>query len=149
MPFAPITLYEERDACYKGVAGAEHAARFMTITFDCTAEMRRAAPAAVHVDGTARPQLVERGVSPGLHAILTEYHRLTGRSSLINTSFNMHEEPIVATADDAVRTFVQGGLDYLALDQFLIGGVADGPTRAGSDDRLTTVDEDLRPRDEA
>jgi carbamoyltransferase len=120
MPFAPITPYEERDACYKGVAGAEHAARFMTITFDCTAEMRRAAPAAVHVDGTARPQLVEREVSPGLHAILTEYRRLTGRSSLINTSFNMHEEPIVATADDAIRTFLQGGLDYLALENFLV-----------------------------
>lgn len=120
MPFAPITLYEARDACFERVAGAEHAARFMTITFDCTAEMRRQAPAAVHVDGTARPQLVEREVSPGLHALLEEYRRLTGSPSLINTSFNMHEEPIVATADDAIRTFLRGGLDYLALDQFLI-----------------------------
>ena len=99
----------------------EHAARFMTITFDCTPGMRRAAPAAVHVDGTARPQLVEREVSPGLHALLDEYRRLTGSPSLINTSFNMHEEPIVASAEDAIRTFMQGGLDYLALDQFLIG----------------------------
>src|SRR5215213_3577328 len=120
MPFAPITLYEARDACYRRVAGAEHAARFMTITFDCTADMRRQAPAAVHVDGTARPQLVEREVSPGLHALLTEYQRLTGSPSLVNTSFNMHEEPIVATADDAIRTFLQGGLDYLALDRYLI-----------------------------
>ena len=120
MPFAPITLYEDRDACYSGVAGAEHAARFMTITFDCTTEMRRAAPAAVHVDGTARPQLVEQEVSPRLHALLTEYRRLTGRSSLVNTSFNMHEEPIVATADDAIRTFRRGGLDYLAIEDFLV-----------------------------
>jgi len=120
MPFAPITLYEGRDACYRRVSGAEHAARFMTITFDCTADMRRQAPAAVHVDGTARPQLVEREVSPGLHALLTEYQRLTGSPSLVNTSFNMHEEPIVATADDAIRTFLQGGLDYLALDRYLI-----------------------------
>jgi len=120
MPFAPITLFEERDACYRGVAGAEHAARFMTITFDCTAEMRRDAPAAVHVDGTARPQLVERHVSPGLHTLLTEYRRLTGRPSLINTSFNMHEEPIVAAAEDAIRTFQRGGLDYLAIEDFLV-----------------------------
>ncbi|MFN8635464.1 MAG: carbamoyltransferase C-terminal domain-containing protein [Chloroflexota bacterium] len=134
MPFAPITLYEARDACYQRIAGAEHAARFMTITFDCTAEMREQAPAAVHVDGTARPQLVEREVSPGLHALLTEYQRLTGSPSLVNTSFNMHEEPIVASADDAIRTFVQGGLDYLALDRFLIsrpgGGVSSTPRRA-------------------
>jgi len=121
MPFAPITLFEDGDRCYQRVAGAEHAARFMTITFDCTAEMRRLAPAAIHVDGTARPQLVERDISPGLYALLEEYRRLTGRSSLINTSFNMHEEPIVATAADAIQTFVQGGLDYLAIDQWLIG----------------------------
>lgn len=129
MPFAPITLYEQRDACYQRVAGAEHAARFMTITFDCTAEMRRQAPAAVHVDGTARPQLVERAVSPGLHAILTEYQRLTDSPSLINTSFNMHEEPIVATAEDAIRTFLRGGLDYLALGEYLIAS----PSAAGDD----------------
>jgi carbamoyltransferase len=121
MPFAPITRFEDRDRCYLGVAGAEDAARFMTITFDCTAEMRQESPAAVHVDGTARPQLVDASASPDLHAILTEYHRLTGRQSLINTSFNMHEEPIVATAADAIRTYQRGGLDALALGDVLIG----------------------------
>ncbi len=120
MPFAPITRFEDGDACYRGVAGAEHAARFMTITFDCTAEMRRSAPAAVHVDGTARPQLVEPDVSPDLYAILSHYRQLTGRTSLINTSFNMHEEPIVQTAADAIRTFLQGGLDYLAIEDLLV-----------------------------
>jgi carbamoyltransferase len=120
MPFAPITRYEDRDACYRNVAGAEHAARFMTITFDCTAEMRRDAPAAVHVDGTARPQLVEQHVAPDLYAILSEYRRLTGRTSLINTSFNLHEEPIVQTAEDAIRTFEQGGLDHLAIEDVLV-----------------------------
>jgi carbamoyltransferase len=120
MPFAPITLYEARDVCYQRVAGAEHTARFMTMTFDCTTAMRQQSPAAVHVDGTARPQLVEREVSPGLHTLLTEYQRLTGSPSMVNTSFNMHEEPIVATADDAIRTFLRGGLDYLALDRFLL-----------------------------
>jgi carbamoyltransferase len=120
MPFAPITLYEHRDACYQRLEGAEHAARFMTVTFDCTAEMRRQSPAAVHVDGTARPQLVEREISPGLHEILCQYQRRTGLPSLINTSFNMHEEPIVATASDAIRTFLQGHLDYLALEDFLL-----------------------------
>jgi carbamoyltransferase len=120
MPFAPITLWEQRQACYQRLAGAEHAARFMTITFHCTDEMRRESPAAVHVDATARPQLVEREVSPGLHAILTEYYRRTGLPSLINTSYNMHEEPIVATAKDAIETFKRSGLDYLALGNFLV-----------------------------
>jgi carbamoyltransferase len=121
MPFAPITLWEHRQACYQRLEGAEHAARFMTITFDCTDYMRRVSPAAVHVDGTARPQLVEQEISPGLHATLTEYHRRTGIPSMINTSYNMHEEPIVATAEDAISTFKRSGIDYLALGEFLVG----------------------------
>lgn len=120
MPFAPITLWERRAECYRGLRGAEHAARFMTITFDCTNYMKRVSPAAVHVDGTARPQLVERQVSPDLHAILSAYERRTGLASLINTSFNMHEEPIVATAADAIRSFERSGLDYLAIGGFLV-----------------------------
>jgi carbamoyltransferase len=120
MPFAPATLFEHRDANYLHIKGAEYAAQFMTITFDCTESMKRDCPAAVHVDGTARPQLVSAESSPGFHRILTEYYKLTGIPSVINTSFNMHEEPIVCTPDDAVRAFLQGNLDYLAMGNFLV-----------------------------
>jgi carbamoyltransferase len=120
MPFAPATLYEHRHACYRGIDGADYAAQFMTVTFDCTPLMKRTSPAAVHVDGTARPQLVTQESNPGFHDILTEYYRLTGIPSVINTSFNMHEEPIVCTPDDAIRAFLQGNLDYLAIGDFLV-----------------------------
>jgi len=120
MPFAPATLHEHRHACYQHVDGAEYAAQFMTLTFDCTDAMKRDCPAAVHVDGTARPQLVSREGSPGFHAILSEYYTLTGIPSVINTSFNMHEEPIVCTPDDAIRAFLQGNLDYLAMGDCLV-----------------------------
>ena len=120
MPFAPATLHEHRDGCYLNMKGAEHAAEFMTLTFDCTESMKQDCPAAVHVDGTARPQLVSADGSPGFHRILTEYYRLTGIPSVINTSFNMHEEPIVCSPDDAVRAFLQGNLDYLAIGNFLV-----------------------------
>jgi carbamoyltransferase len=73
----------------------------------------------VHVDGTARPQLVRREVNPEYHAILTEYERLSGSPSLINTSFNMHEEPIVCSPRDAVRAFLDGRLDALAIGPYL------------------------------
>ena len=120
MPFAPATLYEHRHANYKLIDGADYAAQFMTITFDCTESMIRDCPAAVHVDGTARPQLVSAEGSPGFHRLLTEYYRLTGIPSVINTSFNMHEEPIVCTPDDAIRAFLQGNLDCLAIGEFLV-----------------------------
>jgi carbamoyltransferase len=120
MPFAPATLYEQRHKCYVNVDGAEYAAQFMTITFDCTDFMRKESPAAVHVDGTARPQLVTPTSNPSFYRILTEYYRLTGIPSVINTSFNMHEEPIVCSPEDAVRAFLQGHLDYLAIGPFLV-----------------------------
>lgn len=120
MPFAPVTLYEAREKCFHNIKGAEHAAEFMTITFDCTEFMRQNCPAAVHVDGTARPQLIRREVNPGYYDILKEYEKLSGIPSLINTSFNMHEEPIVASPEDAIRAFVQGALDYLAIGPFLV-----------------------------
>jgi len=120
MPFAPVTLYEAREKYFHNIQGAEHAAEFMTVTFDCPEEMKRDCPAAVHVDGTARPQLVKRDVNPGYYDILKEYEKLSGISSLINTSFNMHEEPIVCSPKDAVRAFVDGRLDYLCIGPFLV-----------------------------
>jgi carbamoyltransferase len=120
MPFAPATLYEERGRCYKNIDGAELSAQFMTLTFDCTDFMKRTCPAAVHVDGTARPQLVTEATNASFHFILKEYYRLSGVPSVINTSFNMHEEPIVNSPRDAIRAFLQGNLDYLAIGNLLV-----------------------------
>ena len=120
MPFAPVTLYEHREKCYKNLSGAEHTAEFMTITFDCTEWMKENCPAAVHVDGTARPQLIRREVNPGYYDILSEYEKISGTPCLINTSFNMHEEPIVCTPDDAIRAFLAGKLDALAIGPFFV-----------------------------
>jgi carbamoyltransferase len=119
MPFAPVTLAEHADACYRSVAGAEHTAEFMTITFDATEQMRRQSPACVHVDGTARPQLVTKSSNPSLHATLTHYHEISGIPSVINTSFNMHEEPIICTPEEAVRGFLAAHLDALAIGEYL------------------------------
>ncbi len=120
MPFAPATLAEEAHRCYLNLEVAADAARFMTITYDCTDFMKQNSPAAVHVDGTARPQLVDGVTNPSFHAILTAYFRRTGIPSVLNTSFNIHEEPIVCTPADAVATFLAGDLDYLALEDLLV-----------------------------
>ncbi|RMH05968.1 MAG: carbamoyltransferase [Nitrospirae bacterium] len=119
MPFAPVTLAEDADTCYLGLDGARDAARFMTITFVCTPEMRDMCPGVVHVDGTARPQLISEQDNPSYYRILQAFKRLTGLSSVVNTSFNIHEEPIVCTPQDAIRAFKVGHLDYLAIGPFL------------------------------
>jgi carbamoyltransferase len=120
MPFAPVTMWEHREACYKGLAGAEHTARFMTITFNCTEEMQRTSPAVCHVDHTARPQLIRRDDNPAYYDILAEYHRITGIPSVVNTSFNIHEEPIVNTPEEAIRAFLDSELDALVLGDHLV-----------------------------
>jgi carbamoyltransferase len=127
MPFAPATLEDEARAAYHGLDGAEHAAEFMTLTFDCSKNFQRDCAAAVHVDGTARPQIVRRETNPSFHRILEEYRKLTGIGSVVNTSFNMHEEPIVCTPDDAVRAFLRGHLDYLAIGPFIVEDPSLGP----------------------
>jgi carbamoyltransferase len=113
MPFAPIIL-EGHAAEYFPAWRPDHVtARFMTITYDASDIAKKNIPAAIHVDGTARPQVLRQSDNPEVHAILTEYHALTGIPSVINTSFNMHEEPIVCSAGDAVRAFQLGRLDAL------------------------------------
>lgn len=120
MPFAPSTLFEERDTCYQEVDGAEHTAEYMTITFQCTPWMKEHMPGVVHIDGTARPQLVRKEINDSYHEIINAFYRRTGLPAIINTSFNIHEEPIVNSAHDAVRAFLDGNLDYLALGQYLL-----------------------------
>jgi carbamoyltransferase len=119
MPFAPAALASEAHRLFLNLDGCEKTAEFMTITFDCTDLMKQLCPAAVHVDGTARPQLVSQRTNPSFHRILAAYHRITGIPALINTSFNMHEEPIVCSPDDAIRAFLQGNIDYLAIGPYL------------------------------
>lgn len=120
MPFAPACLAEEAPRLFKNLSGCEKTAEFMTITFDCTDEMKRHSAAAVHVDGTARPQLVRAETNPSFYRILKAYHARTGIPVLINTSFNMHEEPIVGSPADAARAFLLGNVDYLAAGPFLV-----------------------------
>jgi carbamoyltransferase len=77
-------------------------------------------PGVVHLDGTARPHLVRKGRNPSYYKIIDEFQKRTGLPAIINTSFNMHEEPIVCNADDCVRAFLDGNLDYLAIGSYLI-----------------------------
>ncbi|MCX6710286.1 MAG: carbamoyltransferase, partial [Candidatus Woesearchaeota archaeon] len=120
MPFAPSVLKEEANNCFKNLKGAEYSAEFMTITFYCTDLMRKKAPAVVHVDNTARPQIVSEKNNPSFYKILKQYRNISGIPAIINTSFNMHEEPIVCSPEDALSTFLKAGLDYLAIGSYLV-----------------------------
>lgn len=119
MPFAPAALASEAHRLFNNMSGCFKTSEFMTVTVDCTDEMKQLCPAAVHVDGTARPQLVSERTNASFHKTLRAYHERSGIPALINTSFNMHEEPIVCSPDDAIRAFLLGRIDYLAIGAFL------------------------------
>lgn len=120
MPFAPVVRTENANVCFDNVEGALDAARFMTITFECTPSMKRLCPGVVHVDGSARPQLVTESINGDYYRILEAYEERTGLPAIINTSFNVHDEPIVCTPEDAVKGFLAAELDYLAIGNFLV-----------------------------
>jgi carbamoyltransferase len=124
MPFAPIITAEAADRCFVGLDGARDAAHFMTMCFACTDYMKQTAPGAVHVDGSARPQVVGPDDNADAYAILKAYERLTGSPVLLNTSFNRHEEPIVMTPDHALAAFRAAGFRHLAIGPFLVEGRA-------------------------
>ncbi|MGA8171062.1 MAG: carbamoyltransferase C-terminal domain-containing protein [Methylocystis sp.] len=120
MPFAPVTREEDADRYFIIPGDVARAAQYMTVTVECAEKAKVECPAVVHVDNTARPQLVTKNSNPFLHRVLSELDRLGGEKVLINTSFNIHEEPIVASAEDALRGFFEAGLDFLVLGDCLV-----------------------------
>ena len=119
MPFAP-TVLAERAGDYlvnpKGLASP-----YMMLAMPTRPEARDALVAAIHPhDATARPQILEAAWNPEYHAVIREFEGRTGIGAVLNTSFNLHGEPIVCSADDAVDTFERSGLPHLALGRFVI-----------------------------
>jgi carbamoyltransferase len=120
MPFAPSML-ESVASDYMADWKPEHvAAEFMTITYGIRPERQKEIEAVVHVDGTARPQVVRRDVNESYWQIIEAYQRRSGLGVIVNTSFNMHEEPIVCTPQDAIRSLTRGCVDVLAIEDYLV-----------------------------
>lgn len=121
MPFAPVVSAEKTSDLFQNFSKVSFTGRFMNVALPATEYMAERCGGVVHVDKTARPQFVTPGDDTGLSEILSAYEKRTGLCALLNTSFNMHEEPIVSSPADAVRAYLASGLDYLVLDDLLAG----------------------------
>ncbi|HLR90962.1 MAG TPA: carbamoyltransferase C-terminal domain-containing protein [Balneolaceae bacterium] len=119
MPFAPVTLEELAPRCYKNWKQEHIASKYMTITYNCTEEMAENCPATVHIDGTARPQIINEQYNPKMYALLKAWYNTTGGLSLINTSFNRHEEPIVNRPEEAIDALKSGMVDLLIIGNYI------------------------------
>jgi carbamoyltransferase len=93
---------------------------FMILTAQVKPEKRNIIPSVTHVDGSARPQTVEKEINPLYWRLIDEFGRRTGVPVVMNTSFNLRGEAIVYTPTDAVRTFFSSGMDALLIGSFLV-----------------------------
>ena len=118
MPFSPIVLSEYQSELIDNPKKLE--SPHMTIAFE-TVDGERKIPAAIHqADKTARPQLLKKEVNPQLWGLIKGFYDKTGVPSLLNTSFNLHGEPIVNNIHDALHVFENSKLDVLWLDRHII-----------------------------
>ncbi len=119
MPFALSILEENLDEYILNPKQLQ--SPFMAISLDVRPEKNTQIEAGTHpYDKTVRPQAVSSTYTPEYHALISAFQKLTGIPALLNTSFNLHGEPIVDTIADAVRTFKLSGLQHLLIqDQIL------------------------------
>ena len=120
MPFAPAIIAEEASNYFIDYKPNHIASEYMTITYDVVKERQAEIEAVVHVDGTARPQVVFENKEPRYYNIIKEYFKLSGIPVIINTSFNAHEEPIVFTPENAYNSFANGAVDILVLEDIVV-----------------------------
>ncbi|MGH3969004.1 MAG: carbamoyltransferase C-terminal domain-containing protein, partial [Mycobacterium sp.] len=91
------------------------------MSFRVADSARQMLRAAIHpMDGSVRPQIVSADDNPDYHGLIDEFRNRTGIPAVLNTSFNIHGEPIVETPDDAVDVFVRSGLTHLAIGDYLL-----------------------------
>jgi carbamoyltransferase len=122
MPFAPSIMEEYALKYLKNPELLKKTKPyFMMVTFESTPLAQKHLKAALHpYDKTLRPQLVNKNINPRYYALLHSFMKKTKQYGLLNTSFNIHGEPIVCTPEDALHTLRESGLHYLALGDFIV-----------------------------
>lgn len=118
MPFAPSVLDHAGPRYIRNPKGLAYP--YMILAFDTNGNADGILAALHPYDRTARPQEVYEAWNPGYFRLLSELERLTGRGIVLNTSFNLHGEPLVWSPEQAIRVFRRSGLPHLALGPFLL-----------------------------
>jgi carbamoyltransferase len=117
-PFAPAVLSHRASEFFDVDSG--FASPYMLFVFKTRSDASFELPATTHVDQSARIQTVDSNRFPRFEKLLTSFEKRTGCPVMINTSFNIRGEPIVCTAEDAYRCFMQTHMDALIVDRFVL-----------------------------
>ena len=115
-PFAVSVLDEAKEKYLIGATSSP----FMILKFDVKEEMREILHSGTHIDGTTRPQTVEKEFLPRYYKMIKAFGKLSGVDAVVNTSFNIKGEPLILRPIEAIRDFYASGADCLAIGNFLL-----------------------------
>jgi len=117
MPFAPVVAAERATEVFDVNGVNARACQYMTIACDVRPQWRDRIPAVVHVDGSARPQTIRREDNSLYYDIVQGFETASGLPVLVNTSFNVHEEPIVNSPAECAKALLDGRIDFVVTRQ--------------------------------
>ena len=127
-PFAPAVLIERAREFFE----IDQPDPFMTMAPRVRPDKVSVIPAAVHVDGTARIQTVDRDNSPRFYAVIQAFEKLTGVPVILNTSFN-RQEPVVSRPEEAISCYLRTAMDVLVLGNFYVTDRSNDAVRRASE----------------
>lgn len=116
MPFAPVIRNETAKLAFNNYSSNDFTLKFMTSTIDCSTKFSEKCPAVSHIDKTARPQVVFKEEDSFLWNLLKQWEEISGEMSLVNTSFNAHEEPIICNEKEAIDALTNKMVDILYIE---------------------------------
>ena len=117
-PFCPSMLESEGPRVLADWTGARN--RCMTMAYEVSRDHRERLAGVISVDGTCRPQFVPDSDATEYADLLREARQRWGVGAVLNTSFNIHGEPLVCSPAEAIDVFLRSGADALAIGPFLI-----------------------------
>lgn len=117
-PFCPSMLLGEAARLLSDLTSPRN--RFMTMAYEVAREHRAALAGVTSIDGTCRPQFVPDDERSAFADLLRDVRRRWGTGVVLNTSYNIHGEPLVCTPAEAVDVFLRSGADHLAIGPFLV-----------------------------
>ena len=120
MPFGPVMNDYNAKKSLKDIKRIDLNKKFMTRLYYVKKNFAKNHPATVHIDGTVRAQVLEKKDNEIIYKALAKIEKKSKICSVINTSFNLHEEPIVYSPEDAIKTFLRSKIDILYLENYRI-----------------------------
>ena len=119
MPFAPVVIDKYANEVFN-VTKSAYTAEFMTMLYNTREEWQEKIPAVVHpIDKTARIQIVTENSNPKFYKLINKFNDITSIPVLLNTSFNIHEEPIICTPKEGFVHLENNIVDVLVIGNFI------------------------------